>query len=218
MNDGSTSPAQAGTIVGGSGQPLQVHVEDGEQEWAEPHRGHGDAGERDDGGRGVECAAWSQRGEDAERQREEERDDHRGRGERDRRRERLDDQRGDGAALVGAGVAERAVGDVLQEAAELHDQRSGRDPCSDASRACRSGSARSPSRLSTGSPGMRWTSRKTSTETPNTAVRLDRRRRRRKLARMHRGQKGVRLGRAELRGGAVAVVERQVAARRRTYR
>ena len=38
-------------------------------------------------------------------------------------RQRLGDERGDGAALIGTGVAERAVGDVLEEAAELDDQR-----------------------------------------------------------------------------------------------
>ena len=56
------------------------------------------------------------------------------------------------------------------------------------------GSARSPSRLSTGSPGMRCTSRNTSTETPKTAVRLETSRRRRKLARIRRDQNGVGLG------------------------
>ncbi len=60
------------------------------------------------------------------------------------------------------------------------------------------GSARSPSRLSTGSPGMRCTSKNTSTETPSTAMRLERRRRRRKLARIRPGQNEIGFGRAEL--------------------
>src|SRR5436190_18088211 len=68
------------------------------------------------------------------------------------------------------------------------------------------GSARSPSRFSTGSPGMRWTSRRTRRVTPRTATRLDSRRRRRKAPPTLPLQSG---GHAELRVLALGLLQRR---------
>ena len=130
-----------------------------------------------------------QRRQHAERQRQDQRDHH---GRRAPARPSTGSasamQRRDGRLRrIGAGDARACRRDVAEEAAELHRQRLIEIHAARDLAPCRRGSARSPSRLSTGSPGMRCTSRNTSTETPSTATRLEtiRWRRKRERARHH---------------------------------
>src|SRR5258706_595826 len=69
-------------------------------------------------------SAWRSTTRDgAQREREQERDQHRRDREHEGVRHRFGDLRRHRARAIGTGQAERAVADVLQEAAELHRQR-----------------------------------------------------------------------------------------------
>ena len=102
--------------------PAEVHGEDEDQEDAEPERGHALARERERHRSGVQEGAPPHRGQDAERQRDEDRQHDGGDRERGRRREALEDQRQRGLA-VPEGAPEVALDGPRQEVPVLLRQR-----------------------------------------------------------------------------------------------